>query len=173
MTGDQGLDRLFGEAGNDTLNGGLDNDGLFGGSGDDLLIGGSGHDRLFGGLGNDQINNGSGDDTVYGNAGFDRIMGAAGNDLLYGGFNADHFEFLGDWGHDTIGDFDALNDAERIGFYDNGTATGNGITDFADLLANHMVQQGGDVLITDARGNTVTLTGIDLSDLHNEDFVFL
>ena len=44
---------LFGEGGNDTLNGGAGNDILFGGDGNDILVGDPGDDILTGGPGSD------------------------------------------------------------------------------------------------------------------------
>lgn len=54
--------RLYGYAGNDTLNGGLGNDILRGGSGNDTLNGGAGNDLVIGGTGNDTLNGGAGVD---------------------------------------------------------------------------------------------------------------
>jgi Ca2+-binding RTX toxin-like protein len=55
---------LYGEGGNDTLNGGTKNDALYGGTGDDSLYGNNGDDLLDGGPGNDILKGGAGDD-VY------------------------------------------------------------------------------------------------------------
>ena len=46
------------------------------------------------------------------------------------------------------------------------------ITDFQDLIDNHMSQVGADVVIADGLGNTITLLGVTLSDLDAVDFVF-
>ncbi len=59
---------LFGEAGNDTLNGGSGSDILIGGAGNDVLNGNGGRDMLFGGAGADKLNGGAGDDILYGSA---------------------------------------------------------------------------------------------------------
>ncbi|MBN9547559.1 MAG: type I secretion C-terminal target domain-containing protein, partial [Alphaproteobacteria bacterium] len=63
---------LFGEDGNDVLNG-LANqaDTLAGGRGDDILSGGSGDDILYGGSGNDTLIGGAGHDTLTGGSGAD------------------------------------------------------------------------------------------------------
>ncbi len=53
LLGGAGNDSLFGEGGNDILNGGEDDDVLFGGSGNDILIGGAGSDKLYGNEGDD------------------------------------------------------------------------------------------------------------------------
>lgn len=168
LDGGEGLDRLFGGAGNDRLLGRDGNDGLFGGSGDDALSGHSENDRLFGGLGNDGLNGDSGNDTLYGNAGFDSLTGGAGDDLLYGGFNADLFRFRTLDGQDTIGDFDALNDFEKINFDPRFSQ----ISDYNDLMTNHVQDLGGSVLISDGLGNSVLLAGVQFADLDAADFSF-
>ena len=54
---------MYGNDGNDTLNGGDDGDTLYGGDGDDTLRGGDGNDRLYGGPGRDSFTGGDGADT--------------------------------------------------------------------------------------------------------------
>jgi Ca2+-binding RTX toxin-like protein len=56
-------DRLFGEAGNDTLRGGAGNDALVGGAGNDALVGEAGNDALNGGPNRDTCNGGPQRDT--------------------------------------------------------------------------------------------------------------
>lgn len=128
--------------------------------GDDLangLAGGAGDDRLFGR---------GGDDTLTGGAGYDLIVGGTGNDTLTGGFNADVFAFGNGFGQDTITDFDAANDFERIDL-----TNVTGITGFADLAANHLQQSGTDTLIVDGP-NVITLAGVAIADLDAADFIF-
>ncbi|MEL7344631.1 MAG: M10 family metallopeptidase C-terminal domain-containing protein [Pseudomonadota bacterium] len=167
MYGDAGFDRLFGGNDNDDLFGGEGTDGLFGELGDDTLEGGADEDRLWGGQGNDTLNGGTGDDTLSGDAGFDIINGGAGNDSLRGAFNADTFVFEDGFGTDTIVDFEATNDFERIDFSLVST-----ILDLADLFSNHIVTVGLNVLIDAGGGNTVTLNNVSLSDLDSFDFIF-
>ena len=185
LFGDAGQDRVFGGSGQDTLYGGdgrdiirgdVDIDTLYGDAGDDVLLGGDGDDLLFGGLGNDYITGGTqrdslfggeGDDTLLGAGGFDVLNGGAGSDMLEGGLQADQFVFADGFGNDTIIDFDALNNAERIHLTDVAE-----ITDFQDLIDNHINQVGADVVIDDLSGNTITLLGVTLSDLDAADFVF-
>ncbi len=59
---------LFGEGGNDTLNGGDANDILVGGTGNDALNGNGGRDILFGGAGSDTLKGGDGDDLLQSDA---------------------------------------------------------------------------------------------------------
>ena len=42
-----GTDKLFGESGNDIINGGTGNDKIYGGSGKDILTGGEGKDKFY------------------------------------------------------------------------------------------------------------------------------
>ncbi len=198
LNGGTGFDSLFGNEGNDELNGNANADNLIGGSGDDILNGGQGFDRLFGdntnlsgdpslgaavigndllngGLdndvlfgqqGNDTLNGDEGNDRIIGGSGFDVINGGTGNDQLTGNFNADTFVFEDDFGEDVITDFDQANLFERIDL----SAVTN-ITDFDDLVANHLSEIGGNAVITDGE-NTIVLTGVSQDDLDIGDFVF-
>ncbi|WP_420865319.1 Calx-beta domain-containing protein, partial [Nodularia spumigena] len=98
-----GNDYLYGEDGNDTINGGGDNDYLYGGSGDDIL------------------NGDAGNDTIYGQDGNDTLIGGSGNsgerDYLSGGSGSDRF---------------IIGDATWIG-YDDGNAATNGNNDYAEI----------------------------------------
>ena len=169
-------DRLFGEDGNDRVFGGNDQDIVSGGSGRDIVRGGNGDDEisgdagddvLFGGTGRDIVLGGDGNDLLWGRGGFDVLNGGAGDDTLEGGLQADQFIFEDGFGNDTITDFAALNNAERIDL--SGVSE---ITDFTDLTDNHMNQVGTDVVIDDGLGNTITLLGVNISDLDVVDFVF-
>ena len=72
---DNGMDTVFGGAGNDTIFGEDDNDSLDGGVGDDVMDGG---------IDNDVIRGREGDDTLYGQQGADTITGGYGEDVIYG-----------------------------------------------------------------------------------------
>ena len=169
-------DRLFGESGNDRVFGGNDQDIIDGGSGvdigrggngDDELFGGSGGDVLFGGTGRDTLWGEVGDDFLFGRGGFDVLIGGEGNDTLEGGIQADQFIFADGFGNDIITDFASLANGEKIHLTDVSE-----ITDFSDLVNNHMNQVGADVVIADGLGNTITLLGVNISDLDAVDFVF-
>ena len=71
--------KLYGDEGNDTINGSAGNDMLFGGVGDDKLYGGEGDDVLDGG---------------------------AGNDFLYGGKGNNVYVFGKGYGHDIVDAYD-------------------------------------------------------------------
>ena len=116
--------RLFGNAGNDHLEGSRYGDILVGGSGNDRLVGNSGSDLLMGGGGDDVMFGGtadqdlaqslkssedcfdltiefySSDDWLYGGAGHDRMFGGTGGDHLFGGNGNDLID--GGFGYDTM-----------------------------------------------------------------------
>jgi hypothetical protein len=73
-------DLLFGDDGDDWLDGRL---------GDDTLIGGKGSDKIFGDFGADSLYGGADDDFLFGGRDVDRLLGEAGNDILYGGLHTD------------------------------------------------------------------------------------
>ena len=95
---------LHGDAGNDVITGGMKADRIFGGAGDDTLNAGSlwtlsggstlstAANYLDGGGGNDRITGGNGNDTILGGAGDDYIQGLGGNDLLVGGAGRDIYD---------------------------------------------------------------------------------
>ena len=64
LTGDRGVNSLWGLGGNDMLYGDRGNDMLYGGMGDDELDGEDGDDTLEGGYGADELTGGGGDDTA-------------------------------------------------------------------------------------------------------------
>ena len=146
-TGDD-ADTIFGEAGTDVIDGGIDNDEIYGGDGDDTIVGGEGADTIFGDAGDDLIFAGldpifpdelnipdatdlvptNGTDLVFGGAGNDTIFGADDNDVLNG-----------DAGDDQL-----------FGEIDNDTLSGG---DGADLLDGGA---GDDLLSGDAGNDTLT-----------------
>jgi Ca2+-binding RTX toxin-like protein len=79
MTGMRGRDLLFGQTGNDDLDGSYGADHIWAGSGDDDLNGGLGDDRVLGGRGNDTL------DFVgftHADYGLDYLEGGAGSDTI-------------------------------------------------------------------------------------------
>ncbi len=177
--GGNGIDTLFGDAGNDTLIGGKSNEAdlLFGGFGIDILLGQEGEDTLFGGSDNDRLSGGSQADVLFGEDGNDTLIGGGGNDTLWGGTgddlftgsgNADLFVFEDGFGTDTITDFVASVGAEKINL-----ANVAAITDYADLVANHLSEVAGNAVISDGLGNTITLTGVTVASLIAADFDFI
>ena len=91
-----------------------------------------------------------------------------GRDTMTGGLGNDTFVFANRFGTDIITDFEELNDLERIDF--SGLAA---ITDYTDLMNNHVTQSGANVIINDLLGNTITLNNVLIADLDATDFIFV
>lgn len=88
--GNDGNDTLYGMAGSDTLYGGFGDDWMDAGTENDMMYGGSGRDTMSGSDGNDTLDGGKGVDRLYGNRGNDRIRAADGyNDIIDGGKSTD------------------------------------------------------------------------------------
>ena len=140
-TGD--ADFLYGEGGHDTLQGGLGDDYLYGGSGNDVLNGNSGYDVMYGGTGDDYYNVDNFLDSVYENAG-------EGIDMV-------RVTFTNAWTlHDNV---EGLTNANSFSGF---TGTGNG-------LDNRMIGNFGADLMYGMAGNDI-ITGGDGNDaLHGGD----
>ncbi|WP_197491123.1 hypothetical protein [Planctomyces sp. SH-PL62] len=129
--------RLFGEAGNDRLegaggdcplfiDGGAGNDSICGNDGVDVLLGGLGNDSIWGAGGNDYIDGGAGRDRLAGNDGHDVIEGGIGSDVILGGAGDD--KLSGGDGDDVIlGDADS--DCGSTVIYKIGAGQGNDYID--------------------------------------------
>lgn len=166
MYGSNGNDTMGGAAGDDSFFGGNGNDVQYGNNGDDTLRGGDDDDKLFAGAGDDLLRGQDGNDTLRGANGNDTLDGGAGNDRLVGGDGSDTFVFSG--GADVIVDFDRFGaDADVIDL--SGVAS---ITGFADLISNHVTQVGGNVIIDDLSGNTLTINGATIASLDAGMFDF-
>ena len=104
-----GDDTVYGDGGNDRIEGGDGNDILLGGAGDDIITDQGGDDNIQGGDGNDVIHGGNGINLILGGHGKDFIItgedaseafGGTGNDFILG-VRADEFIF-GNEGDDWI-----------------------------------------------------------------------
>nr|WP_284284148.1 M10 family metallopeptidase C-terminal domain-containing protein [Mesorhizobium amorphae] len=109
---------IFGDNGNNTLDGGSGDDTIFGQGGDDLIVGGrdslasrdinntidvadledqtesdDGNDMLYGGGGNDTILGGQGNDILDGGGGDDKLSGQDGIDIFRGGAGVDTVDY--------------------------------------------------------------------------------
>lgn len=192
LRGQAGNDLLFGHAGDDVLEGGAGADQLNGGGGTDYasyttagaglradlvviatntgdaagdtyaniqnLRGSLHNDTLLGTFGRNRLEGLDGDDILQGRGGGDTYVGGAGNDT---------FVFQNGFGAETVLDFDALNDLEKIDL-----AFVSAITDFTDLVNNHMNISGSDTLILDGLGGVITLAGVAFGNLDANDFIF-
>lgn len=165
--GGSGRDQIFGGGGDDTLFGNLGADYLVGGPGNDRVAGGFGRDELFGRTGRDIMRGGNGADTLSGNAGKDRLIGGPGDDMLTGGKGADRFIITPGSGTDTITDFDPVLDGDKIDLRAIPSISG-----YADLITDYARQNGADVVISSDDGAALILTGIRLSQLDADDFLF-
>lgn len=171
ILGEMGADRLIGGRGADTMGGGNRNDKLIGGDGDDRMFGDQGNDLLRGGSQNDMLHGGAGQDILVGGAGFDTLEGGSGDDTMTGAFNADLFIFKDANGADTVSDFDATNDFEKIDF-----AAMSSLNSLSDVLGHGSgtaaaTQIGTDVSIV-TNGGSILLQNVLYADLDAQDFIF-
>ena len=173
-----GIEHLVGSPYNDILAGdGEDNilkgedgdDVLYGGpaGGDDMMYGGNGDDRIFGGRGDDTLTGGAGNDVLKGGRGADTIIVDGDDmDVVFGGPDSDTFRFFeSDLGGGTIRDF---TDGEDI--IDLTEFTGISSTDDLDIIShgdNVRIRLSGTDYST-----TIILSGFDISNLDNSDFIF-
>lgn len=154
----QGDDDLKGSGGDNTIR------GL---GGDDTIDGRNGNDLLDGGDGNDVLDGGKGEDTLQGGAGDDILNGGEDDDRLFGGSGSDIFAFDEGHGKDRIFGFNATNDNEKIDL-----SKISAITDFIDLLQDHIGTDGNDVVIDTRGGNFIRLVDTNLLELGESDFIF-
>ena len=160
--GGRGHDRIIGNAAANELLGRAGRDTLQGARGADELKGAWGADRLFGGAGRDMLKGGGGADRLFGGTGRDTLHGGLGNDQLSGGGGADVFVFSA--GRDVLRD---LREDDRINL-----RRADGIEDFEDLWDNHLEEDGANVILRDASGDTLVLLNTALADLDAGDFIF-
>ncbi|MDB5553617.1 MAG: Hemolysin-type calcium-binding repeat-containing protein [Rhizobium sp.] len=141
------------------------------GIGADFIAGGQGKDRLFSGDGDDfllgDIRGRKGDDVLKAGAGDDILAGGRGADRLSGQAGADTFVFAMRNGRDAIGDFSG-----QAGDGDTIDLSGlRGITDWADLVADHLVFARGKAFI-EVGHNVIVLNHVLDGDLVEQDFLF-
>ena len=91
----------------------------------------------------------------------DLISGTDGDDVLFGQSGSDTFEFVDNFGSDTIADFE--NDVDLISFANSSSVTG-----FSDL---QITQDGSDTIIF-ANGDSIKLQGMQSEDIDQNDFLF-
>ncbi|MDC1183025.1 hypothetical protein N8144_06955, partial [Planktomarina temperata] len=138
-SGDAGHDTLIGGDGNDTLHGDFGS----GFAGNDILKGNGGDDNLIGSDGNDTLEGGSGNDL---------LLGGNDDDTLSGGAGSDTFVFKGEFGQDTITDYNS--DVDTLEFY---AADGTELN-ISDLIET--VNSDGNRVLSTADGlSSVTLEG--------------
>lgn len=168
INGDAGDDTAIGEAGDDQIDLGGGDDYAVGGAGNDTILGGAEADELHGSAGNDSLVGGDGDDLLYGDDGNDTIEMGAGNDFTIGGLGDDTFVFDGIVGSNFISDFDAgagVGDVIEI-------SNVPGVTNFTELQSL-LSEFGGNTFIDVDANNYITLEGVSISQLNQDDFVFI
>jgi Ca2+-binding RTX toxin-like protein len=153
-----------GDADGDTL---IAIEKLRGSAYDDTLIGNAVSNAISGGNGNDIIRGGGGNDMLYGEAGDDELDGGEGNDTLVGGAGNDTFVLRENGGADSILDFAAGAGTDDVIRVDVAV-----FANFAAVVAATS-QVGEDAVVTDAGGNTLTLVGVQVGNLHADDFEFI
>lgn len=94
------------------------------------------------------------------------MSGGSVNDYFDGGAGSDTFVFADGHGDDAVYGFDALDDAEVLDL--SGVSA---IASYAELT-DEMTQVGSNVSIDTGTGK-ITLLNVNLTDLHEEDFVFV
>lgn len=132
---------VFGQNGNDTIQGDSSADLIYGNRGLDSILGGAGNDTIFGGQndspvgtdgfyrqGVESIMGGSGNDILYGNHGSDILSGGVGDDALFGG--QDNDSLSGGFGNDTM--YGNRGNDFLLGGFGNDVLYGNAGTDTLD-----------------------------------------
>ena len=92
------------------------------------------------------------------------LTGGQGRDTLSGGAGKDVFVFAGNWGRDTITDFDLMGDKIQIS---------GEVTRFKDFKA--AARQKGDDVIYDAGGdgeNVIVIENTQLNAMQPNDLIF-
>jgi Ca2+-binding RTX toxin-like protein len=111
---------------------------------------------------------GTGNQKLKGTVGTDVLDGGRGRDILTGGKGVDTFIFSTGYGRDTITDFQASGKAHDI----LDLSGLKSITDFRDLMKNHVQEFDGGVRINGGNGNILVLEDVKLKQLDAGDFLF-
>jgi len=126
---------------------------------EDLILQGTKDVNGTGNGANNTITGNKGDNVLKGMAGDDYLIGGKGNDRLFGGANEDMFDFRKGTGHDVVEDFVNGEDVIYTPFASNE----------ADLLANHLTQKNGGVLLSYG-DDSLFIKGATLAELDESDF---
>ena len=165
IDGGSGADTILGQGGADTLNGGAEQDFISGGDGNDQIDGGTDSDELHGDEGADHIHGGEGSDLIFGGAGGDHLFGDEGDDFIIGGKGDDSLT-LGS-GADVIIHHagDGADTVTDFNIYQDVLVMDGQLIDPANPGTGITVTQvGDDVVITGALpGDSITFLGVDLA----------
>lgn len=96
----------------------------------------------------------------------DELHSGAGNDRMWGGGGNDTFVFYDNRAKDIIYDFEA---GDRIALRQNINGTG---VETGNAALARLSQVGADAILDLGDGNSVTLAGVQISALSEDDFVF-
>lgn len=108
----------------------------------------------------DKMDGKGGNDVLNGLAGDDMLIGGKGNDRLTGGAGDDQFIF-DPFSNDVVTDFNKVKgDHDHLAL-----AAISAISDYKDLVDNHMTQKGKDVIIDFGNGHFATILGVTLKDI--------
>ncbi|MEK0162464.1 Hint domain-containing protein [Phaeobacter sp. A36a-5a] len=174
IDGGLGDDTIDGGLGKDSLTGGDGNDSIAGGDGQDTLQGGDGADSLDGGNNNDVIDGGAGADTITGGTGADTIEGGTGDDVIDLGADSDR-DILGVSdlaGSDIVTNFDMTDsgDGTTVDQFDVSNlvdADGNPVNAWDVVVSDTNGDGTGDAVLTFVNGESVTLVGVQRSQVDN------
>lgn len=167
-----GDDTLYGDGGNDRLEGGFGNDIINAGDGDDIIVDSGGDDNIKAGAGNDVVHAGPGLDLVMGNDGQDfiflgtdmgsEVFAGTGNDFIYGNKNAERI--LGNEGDDWIetGTFDGAPGDNFDEVFAHDGVDGHDVF-LGDGGFDEFIGEGGDDIMVGSagRGKMVGMSGFD------------
>ena len=95
------------------------------------------------------------------------LDGGTDADYLAGGAGNDTFVFHSGFGQDTIADFTAGASSDDVIELHDGI-----FADYAAVMAAASTS-GSDTIITVDASTTITLTGVALASLHQDDFIFV
>ena len=167
-----GDDTLYGDGGNDRMEGGFGNDIINAGDGDDIVVDSGGDDNIKAGKGHDVVHAGPGLDLVMGNDGQDfiflgtdmgsEVFAGTGNDFIYGNKNAERI--LGNEGDDWIetGTFDGAPGDNFDEIFSHDEIDGNDVF-LGDGGFDEFIGEGGDDIFVGSpgRGKMVGMSGFD------------
>ena len=163
--GNAGDDILNGKDKDDTINGGNGNDTIYAGNGDDNVGGDDGDDTLYGDDGDDTLYGGSGNDNLQGDNGNDTLIGGTGNDTLNGGNGDDTYIYnLGDEvdtitetnGNDTIKFGEGINKDDLIVQRVNSNGEINTTSNLTDIKISFKSSPNDSVILKSVVDTNVT-----------------
>ena len=188
IQGSTGNDVITGGSQSDVLGGGNGSDTISAGAGDDILVGGGSSDaginHLDGGAGNDIlvaggqktsafndffVANGTLNTAVHADAKFADVASILDGTLATTATQVENdFTIHSGSGNDLILNFHAATDKIVL----DHTLNGSTIQDGASLF-DHMVVNGSNVSLDLGQGNSITLVGVDASNLSAANFVIV